>query len=101
MDDLRIKGLALPEKITKPGLSAGVPDAQGPAFAQTLKESIDKVNTLQLEADRSIQALSTGESQNLHQTMISMEKARVSFELMMQVKNKIITAYEEMMRMQI
>ncbi len=70
-------------------------------FMETLKESINQTNSLQMEADHAVSDLATGKTQNLHETMIAIEKADVSFQLMMQVRNKILSAYEEMTRMQI
>jgi len=66
-----------------------------------LKNSMEEVNQLQNEADRSIEQLVAGESKNLHETMIAMEKANISFRLMMEVRNKIIEAYQDVMRMQV
>jgi flagellar hook-basal body complex protein FliE len=71
------------------------------SFADALKESIRQVNDAQLQADQAINDLTTGKQQDLHQTMIAIEKASLSFELMMQVRNKIVAAYEEISRMQI
>jgi flagellar hook-basal body complex protein FliE len=62
---------------------------------------MEEVNQLQNEADRSIEQLVAGESKNLHETMIAMEKANISFRLMMEVRNKIIEAYQDVMRMQV
>ncbi len=76
-------------------------DGEDPSFGETMLQAIDSVNRLQNEADDDIQALATGEKRDLHQTMISMEKAGISFQLMMQVRNKIVAAYQEIMRMQI
>ncbi|MFQ5780758.1 MAG: flagellar hook-basal body complex protein FliE [Nitrospiria bacterium] len=70
-------------------------------FLETLKKSIDETNALQLRADQAVADLATGKTQDLHQTMIAIEKADVSFQLMMQVRNKILSAYEEITRMQI
>ena len=75
--------------------------AEGGCFKVMLKGSIEDVNQLQTEADRSIERLIAGESKNLHETMIAMEKADISFRLMMEVRNKIIEAYNEIMRMQV
>jgi flagellar hook-basal body complex protein FliE len=72
--------------------------ADGGSFKEMLKGSIDDVNQLQTEADRSIQRLIAGESKSLHETMIAMEKADISFRLMMEVRNKIVEAYNEIMR---
>ena len=53
------------------------------SFGENLLQAIDSVDRLQKEADSDIQALATGEKRDLHQTMISMEKAGISFQLMM------------------
>ena len=71
------------------------------SFGMMLKNAMHEVNKLQQEADQSIQQLASGQGADVHQTMIAMEKAEISFQLMMQVRNKIIAAYEEIMRMQI
>ncbi|MHB1661523.1 MAG: flagellar hook-basal body complex protein FliE [bacterium] len=73
----------------------------GSSFADTLLNSINKVNDIQNTANNSAEAIATGKSSNIHQAMIDMEKANDSFELMMQVRNKIITAYNSIMNMQI
>lgn len=69
------------------------------SFSETLKESIQQVNELQLNAQEAVKELMVGESKNIHQTMIAIEKADLSFRLMMQVRNKLVDAYREIMRM--
>ena len=83
------------------GPAAAQEGAGGGSFADTLLNSINKVNDLQNTANNSAEAIAGGKSSNIHQTMIDMEKANDSFELMMQVRNKIITAYNSIMNMQI
>jgi flagellar hook-basal body complex protein FliE len=73
----------------------------GASFADTLKSAIGKVNDLQKSADVQMEKLATGQSQNLHETMIASEKAEISLKLMVQVRNKIIDAYHEIMKMQV
>lgn len=75
--------------------------AKGAAFGDVLKQSMSEVNRLQEKADASITALASGEKTSLHDTMIAMEQASISFKLMMQVRNKIVEAYQEMMRIQV
>jgi flagellar hook-basal body complex protein FliE len=87
-----------------PGLQApaATPGAKGDgSFAGVLKSSLAEVNQLQQKADAAITALATGDKASLHDTMIAMEQADVSFRLMMQVRNKIVEAYQEIMRMQV
>jgi flagellar hook-basal body complex protein FliE len=71
------------------------------SFADTLKDSINKVTELHKEASTEAEKLAKMESQDLHTAMIAMEKADISFQLMMQIRNRIINAYEEIMRMQV
>jgi flagellar hook-basal body complex protein FliE len=81
----------------------GVSGAAGgeKSFASTLKDAVDSVNTAQKESDFKMQELATGKSQNIHETMIAAEKADIALRLMVQVRNKMIEAYQEMMRMQV
>ncbi|MDM7994840.1 MAG: flagellar hook-basal body complex protein FliE [Acidobacteriota bacterium] len=76
-------------------------DKNGTGFGDILKDAISTVNELQKSSDQEIQKLMTGESQDLHTTVIAMQKADLSFQMMMQVRNKIVQAYQEIMRMQI
>ena len=70
-------------------------------FSDLLKSSIVEVNKLQEDADLASQDLVVGNKKDIHQTMIALEKADVSFQLMMKVRNKIIAAYDEIRRMQV
>ncbi len=86
----------------RPGaLRPEVPQTDGPSFDEVLKASIEEVNRLQSEASQAQQDLVTGENRDVHSTMIAMQKADVSFKLMMEVRNKIVDAYKEVMRMQV
>ena len=71
------------------------------SFGKMLADSIDQVNRLQVAADSSINDLSMGKQTDIHRTMVAMEKASISFELLMQIRNKVISAYDRIMRMPI
>ncbi len=73
----------------------------GSGFGEILKDAISTANELQKQSDQEIQKFMTGESQDLHTTVIAMQKADLSFQMMMQVRNKIVQAYQEIMRMQV
>lgn len=73
----------------------------GQSFGDMLTGAIEEVNKTQVQADQSIEKLQTGESRNIHEVMISMEKAGISMRLMVQMRNKVLEAYQEVMRMQI
>lgn len=73
----------------------------GGDFLGSLKDAIAKVNEIQVEAGRAVDQVVTGQSQNVHEMMIALQKADVSFQLMMQIRNKLVAAYEDIQRMQI
>lgn len=75
--------------------------APASGFMNTLQQAISKANDIQLGADQATDALMTGQTQNIHQTMVALQEADVSFQLMMQIRNKLVSAYEEIQRMQI
>jgi flagellar hook-basal body complex protein FliE len=82
--------------------SAGAAGTSSPTgFVDSLKSAIGKVNDTQMEAGRAVDALMTGETQDLHRTMVALQQADVSFQLMMQIRNKLVAAYEEIQRMQV
>jgi len=83
-----------------PMMPQGAKDTR-PGFKDTLMESISQVNTLQTKAHSAMENLATGKENNLHETMIAIQKAEISFKMMMQVRNKIMSAYQEVMRMQV
>src|SRR2546426_11345937 len=84
-----------------PAAGSATPGSTGESFTSVLQDALAKINEAQAQADVSVQSLLTGQSTNLHETMIALQKADVSFQLMLQVRNKIVGAYEEIMRMQL
>lgn len=76
--------------------------AGGADFAQVLQNSIDKVNQTQQQANQMAEKLAAGDtSQNLHEVMIALQTASVSFQEMVQVRNKLVTAYQDVMNIQV
>lgn len=71
------------------------------SFAETFEKAFQDVNKSVLDADHKMSQLATGQSKDIHGTMISMEKANVSMKLLMAVRGKMVAAYEEIMRMQV
>lgn len=82
--------------------SAGTDEAASVDFSEKLKAAVDQVNNAQMHADKlSEQFVSDQSNVNLHEVMISLQKANVSFQSMIQVRNKLVTAYQEIMNMQV
>ena len=73
---------------------------QKSGFKEYLKSCIEGVDNLQKEADRAAHELATGKVENVHQAMIAMEKADTSFRLMVEARNRIVQAYQEIIKMQ-
>lgn len=71
------------------------------SFSDFITSSIDEVNKAQIEGDLAIEKLHSGEAQSLHDVMIAVEQADLSLRMLVQMRNKALTAYEEIMRMQI
>jgi len=83
-------------------LNEGAKAGKGAAsFSEILKESISKVAELEKEASEQAEKLTKMETQDVHNTMISVQKADLSFQMMMQIRNKIIDAYQEIMKIQV
>lgn len=77
------------------------PDKNGRSFSELVGGFLEGVNSLQREADQAIQDVVLGKEENLHRAMITLEKANVALELTVQVRNKVVEAYQEIMRMQV
>jgi flagellar hook-basal body complex protein FliE len=73
----------------------------GEKFGEALKKSIAEVNEAQISADKAAEQIAAGETKNLHGAMIKLEEADISLRLMVQVRNKAVEAYQEIMRMQV
>ncbi len=71
------------------------------SFGDFLADSVNKVNSLQKDANFAIEKIATGQSTNIHETMLAVERAELAFKSMNQVRSKVIDAYKEIMRMQI
>ena len=74
---------------------------EGPSFGDTLKGLIGDVDRMQKTAEETTKRMLTGEIEDVHQVMVAMEEAQTSFQLMMEIRNKIVDAYKEVMRMQV
>lgn len=98
-----MKDITLDSHLQSLGKAAPKPKAAGIAgeFADVLKDTVSKVNQSQIDADKQIERLHSGEAKNLHDVMISMEQADISMRLLVQMRNKVVDAYQEVMRMQV
>ena len=100
MDYSTIKGI---EGVSEPFGNSPVKGVSqnGPGFGDLLKNAVKAVNSMQHEAGRLEDAVAKGENVNIHQAVIAGEKAGLSFRLLTQVRNKMVEAYQEVLRMQV
>jgi flagellar hook-basal body complex protein FliE len=71
------------------------------SFSSFLKDSIEKVNQTQIQSDTLTEKLALGQDVDLHDVMISSQKSSVTMQLTLEIRNKAVEAYQEMMRMQV
>jgi flagellar hook-basal body complex protein FliE len=84
-----------------PGTTAGTQfGGDGSSFSDLLQDAVSNVNELQQDANQKVGAMLGGHTADVHDAMIAVQKADLSFQLMMQVRNKVVAAYQEVERMQ-
>ena len=87
----------LPADVESVTRRPGSPDS---GFVDTLRTAMDDLESVQAGAEHKVSELVEGNGSDVHSAMIAVEKAELSFQLMMQVRNKIVQAYQEISRMQ-
>jgi flagellar hook-basal body complex protein FliE len=99
MSDMIIRNqpIQVPGSALQPGAGAGAADG---GFKSVLKNALEDINSLQSQADDAVAKLQTNKG-SMHDALIAMEKASLSFQTMVQVRNKIVEAYQEVMRMSV
>ena len=96
-----ISGSSIQPLIYEPRPAAPADAGQKPGgFEDALRNAIDQVEELQTNSDQQVSSLLQGEQGDVHNVMIAIEKADVAFQLMMQVRNKIVNAYQQVSQMQ-
>jgi len=74
---------------------------EGSSFGDVLKKSIGEVNDMQKAGEKAMEDMATGQVKDLHQAALAIDKAEMSMKLMLEVRNKAINAYKEILRTQI
>jgi flagellar hook-basal body complex protein FliE len=88
-----------PDEVAPPLLRQATSSAAG--FGELFNQGLSQVNEQLLASQVDLQNLATGEVQNLHQVMIRLEESRLNFQLMMQVRGRLLEAYQDIMKMQV
>ena len=97
---LSTTGIQMPDELAQP-LSTTPVQPTSDSFANMLGQMVSDVNGQQNVSAQAVSALQSGQNVPLHQAVIAMEEANVSFQLMVEVRNRLLDAYQEIMRMQV
>ncbi len=92
---------AIGQNIPTATSGATATEQPGRSFGQTIKQALSEVNKLQSDADEVATRFASGDAVEIHQAMIAMQKASTALQFTIQVRNKIIEAYQEIMRTQV
>jgi len=98
--DIAVPGADLPLSPGQVGAPTGTPPA-GESFGSVLGRLVQDVNASQNAARDAVQEMQSGGNVSLHQAVIAMEEASISFQLMVEVRNRLLESYQELMRMQV
>ena len=94
-----ISPILSPAPVPSLGLEQTRPSGVG--FQDALQSAIRGVESTRAAADSTVQSFLSGENQELHSTILATQKAELDFDMFMQVRNKVVAAYQEIMRMQV
>jgi len=97
IDRLDSQALQFPTEIKKPR-SVPAPAADGVGFTRSLGRAISEVNEMQHESAQKIEAFVRGEDVPLHEVVLAQEEAEISFRLMLEVRDRLVRAYQEILR---
>lgn len=92
-----VSPIAKPASAPAPGKAK----AGGQDFASVIREQLDSVSKMQTEADANVQKLVTGQSQSVTDVFVATRKAEVAFSLMMEIRNKLVDAYQEIQNLRV
>lgn len=101
IDGMPPVGTYSPQQLHRKPVEADAAAPEQGGIGQQITQAIDKVNTLQVQADQAAEGVASGNTEDVHKAMIAMEHALVSLDFTLQVRNKILEAYQEVMKTQI
>ncbi len=101
MKDVNLRPLVTHNLLKAYGGAKPEPSTGSGGFAALLEQSVNKTNAIQQEASQAIEGAVLGRETDLHRVMIAQEEASITFELLMEVRNKLLEGYQQIMQMQV
>jgi flagellar hook-basal body complex protein FliE len=93
--------IVAPTAIQGAGQSTAVGGGLGKTFGRTMSDALDSVGALQNAAHASVESFMSGETEEIHKVALDQQRAALSLDLFLQVRNKVVNAYQEIMKMQV
>jgi flagellar hook-basal body complex protein FliE len=101
VDLSKIQSIGVPQNPAQPASAAAAQPNAGVSFKDMLLKSLNEVNNLQQDADKQLEDWSTGKTQNPGQVMIAAQKANMAFSMLVQIRNKLQDAYDEVKNLKV
>lgn len=99
MDEMSVQGIGAVKSAAAAAGGAVAGAGQPGEFKALLENSLKELNDVNAAADKTIEQIAQGEVKDMHQVMLAVEKANLTFSTMMQIRNKLLDAYKEVMQM--
>ncbi|MDX9714359.1 MAG: flagellar hook-basal body complex protein FliE [Dissulfurispiraceae bacterium] len=101
MSEIKIPGIPI-QGVSEPSIQPSQKNspAQG-SFADAIKQALDDATKIQNDAEKAVEGFAKGEVNDIHTVVLAMQKADLSLQTMLQVRNKLMSAYEDIMKMQV
>jgi flagellar hook-basal body complex protein FliE len=96
-----IQPLGMQDEVAPPVAFPAAKAGAGPSFVEHVSEGLQQVNQQLLATQSDLQSLAVGGTASLHEVMIRLEESRISLQLLLQVRNRVLEAYQDVMRMQV
>jgi flagellar hook-basal body complex protein FliE len=93
-----------PQQVQRPTVTpapTSSPDATGSGFGEQVSAAVEKVDAIQMTADQAVAQVAAGNTEDTHKAVIAMERALLALDFTVQVRNKMLEAYQEIMRTQV
>lgn len=98
MSDIPVKNIGIRAGVNESTQSKSVQHEPGTSFDKVIDEALSKVSQVQEDVEKAVQELSTGQG-DITDAVLAIERADMSFQLMVEIRNKLLSTYEEIMRM--
>ncbi len=98
---MNLSALGSGVSLTQPSPMMPSPRSEGSGFGNVIQQALEKITAPGQEAEQAIQSLAVGQTDNLHQVLLAVSQADLAFRLVLEIRNRLTEAYQEIQRMQV